>query len=148
MEWYWVLLIFFGVAGVLVWLGLKGKLGVSGMGIIKTISNALTTLTTTLATVTENTTIDIMALVMQLVDKAVLAAENAYYNNLITADQRYSLCMTYFNEMLTAAKVTLDAPQRSIIDALIKASCEQLGHPIEITTPETAPADPATVTAK
>ena len=77
---------------------------------------------------------------MQLVEKAVHAAENAYYNNLITADERYSLCMKYFDEMLVAAGITLEESQRKIVDALIKAACEELGHNTVTTEPITASA--------
>ena len=143
MAWYWVLAIivgFFAVAGFLVWLGLKGKLGVSGMNLITKIMNALTDISAAVSAATENSTIDVIALVMQLVEKAVHAAENAYYNNLITADERYALCMQYFDEMLVAAGITLDEAQRNIVDALIKAACEELGHNTVITEPIAASA--------
>ena len=131
MEWYWVALIIVGslaVVGLLIYLGKKGALGKSGMAIIAQISSALSTLTTTIAAATENTAIDALAVVIQLIDNAVLAAENAYYNDEITAEQRHDLCLKFFDKLLEAAGITLTIAQQNVIDALIRAACENLGH--------------------
>jgi hypothetical protein len=131
MEWYYVLAIIAGsllTVGFLIYLGMKGVLGKSGMSIISQISTGLSALISTIAAATENTAIDIMAFVMQLVKSAVSAAENAYYNDEITADQRFDLCQKYIDKMLEAAQISLTIEQWNIIDALIRAACEEMGH--------------------
>lgn len=121
-------LIFVACFAVLLLLGLRGKLNAAGMDIVKTVTGAITTLTTSIAAVTPNKTDDIMATIMQLVEKAVYAAENMYYNDHITANERYDTCMEYFNQMLNTAGIKLTDAWYSTIDVLIKAACESMGH--------------------
>ena len=140
MEWYWVLALilgFFVVVGGLILLGIKGKLGTSGMGMLAQITTALSALTTAISSATANTTDDIIAKVIQYINLAVLAAENSYYNNKITANERYSVCMSYFGKLLTAAGITLTDAQESIVDTLVKAACESMGHTVSISEDET-----------
>jgi len=131
MEWYWVvvmILAFFAVAGVFVWLGKSGKLGKHVMTTLVTVVDALSTIMDAVAGLTPNPVLDGFKLAMTLVEKAVKAAENAYYNGEITADQRRELCMKEFDALMAAAGVTLTDAQRDVIDTLIRAACEELGH--------------------
>ena len=131
MEWYWIAAIVLGGIGVLVgfyFLAKKGILGASGMSVLSKISSALTLLTNTLAAATENTALDMIATITAMVNTAVSAAENAYYNDEITADERYDLFQKYFDSLLTAAGIELTSEQQAIVDALVKAACEELGH--------------------
>jgi hypothetical protein len=131
MEWYFQLALILGsllIVGGLVWLGVKGKLKAASVKVISTITTALSTIAKAVATITENTAIDMLATITGWVNTAVLAAENAYYNNEITKDQRYDLFQKYFDKLLVAAGITLTIEQQNIIDALVRAACEELGH--------------------
>jgi hypothetical protein len=135
MEWYFVVSIIAGsivFVVLLIYLGMKGVLGKSDVSIMSNISGALSALVSTIAAATENTAIDVMAFVMQLVKQAVYAAENLYYNNEITADERYEKCMEYLDTLLAEAKITMTDSLREIIEPMIKAACEELGHSVEL----------------
>ena len=87
-----------------------------------------------LAASTENKALDIMGMLMQIVNKAVQAAENDFYNKLITASERYANCMKYFDEMVATTGLALTQDQRKIVDTLIKAACEEMGHTLDVAT--------------
>lgn len=128
MEWYWILAIAAAVLVGFYFLAKKGILGSPGMAILMKISAAMTLLTSTLAAATENSAIDMLATITSMVNTAVSAAENAYYNGEIPADKRYSLFQTYFDDMLAAAGIQLTIEQKSVVDLIVKAACENLGH--------------------
>lgn len=131
MAWYFVVLIilvFFGVIGLFAFLGAKGYLGKSTMRTVSTILSGLSLTTSTLASATENKVADIFALAMTLVDKAVHAAENAFYNGNITAEERKERCMKELDALLEAAGIELTGAQYAVIDTLIAAACEEMGH--------------------
>mgnify|MGYP000816700966 FL=1 len=91
MEWYYVLAVvaaFFGVILVFYWLAKKGVLNAPQMSVITNIVETLSKVIDTLADVTDLKTLDLINLVMDLVNKAVLAAENAWYNDEISKDER------------------------------------------------------------
>ena len=130
-EWYWVVLIVVGFIGIVValaYMGSKGVLNKQAMNVITALAGGATSITHAVAGATENTAIDIMDLVMTLVDKSVLAAENAFYNGYIDAEDRKHLCMTQFADLLNAAGITLTKAQMDVVETLIAASCEALGH--------------------
>jgi hypothetical protein len=148
MEWYEVLSIIVGSIGTValfIYLGMKGILSKSDMSIMSNISGALSALVSTIAAATENTTIDVIAFVMQLVKQAVYAAENLYYNKEITADKRYDKCMEYLDTLLAEAKITMTDSLREIIEPMIKAACEELGHTVELGVVEDVPDNEATL---
>lgn len=131
MEWYWVVTIiigFLGIGGLLVWLGKTGKLKGADMKLISSIIGAINTVANSLAIGTENHAIDVFALAMTLIEKAVLAAENAYYNAKITAEERHAVCMQEFEKLLEAADIVLTDAQLAVVDTLISAACEAMGH--------------------
>jgi len=137
MEWYWVVTIivgFFAIVGALIWLGKKGKLTAPDVGFIAKMVDILNTVATMLAASTENKALDIMGMLMQIVNKAVQAAENDFYNKLITASERYANCMKYFDEMVATTGLALTQDQRKIVDTLIKAACEEMGHTLDVAT--------------
>lgn len=136
MEWYYILAVvaaFFGVILVFYWLAKKGVLNAPQMSVITNIVETLSKVIDTLADVTDLKTLDLINLIMDLVNKAVLAAENAWYNDEISKDERKQYCMDRLNELLTAYHIELTETQWDVIDILIKAFCEQMGHTLETT---------------
>lgn len=131
MDWYWIVLIiagFLGVVGAFVYLGKTGKLSKKSFEIINAMVIGLSDLMEQVADATQNDAIDIIATVGAFVKQAVLAAENAWYNDQITADERYKACIKNLDNMLVAANIDLTETQMNIVDMLIKAACEELGH--------------------
>lgn len=131
MEWYWILAIivsFFAIAGVFAWLGKKGFLYSPQMKVITNIVNGLASIVGMLAEAADNVVIDTADQVMQLITRAVLAAENAYYNAEISAEERKDYCLNEFDKLLAAFHIELTEAQRNILDTLIRAACEEMGH--------------------
>ncbi len=127
MDWYWIVLLvvgFFGIAGLFVYLGINGKLSKKTMTFISGMMSALTQIMDQIDGFTENELVRNLNIAMTMIDKAVKAAENAWYNDEIQAEEREAYCMEQFN----AAGVTLTDAQLSVIKTLIAASCEELGH--------------------
>lgn len=131
MEWYWIVLMvigFFGIAGLFVYLGMNGKLSQKTMTFISGMMTALSQIMDQIDGFTENELVRNLNIAMTMIDKAVKAAENAWYNEEIEAEQREVYCMEQFNALMLAAGVTLTDAQLSVIKTLIAASCEELGH--------------------
>lgn len=130
-EWYWIILIiagFCGLAYLFVYLGSVGAINREGMKLLLGISGGASAIANTVADSTDTPVIDIFALLMSIVNKAVLAAENAFYNNEIKPEERHEVCMERLKEMLTAIGIELDEQYLGIIDTLIAAACEEIGH--------------------
>ena len=143
MEWYWVVALiigFFGVAGVFVWLGKTGRLNKQYMSAINTVVSSLTSAVSAIASATDNTVIDNFSIAMTLIEKSVYAAQNAWYNDEISAEERTDKCMENFNAMLKAAGITLTQAQTDVVSVLIKAACEEMGHG-DVEAKEAAEAD-------
>lgn len=131
MEWYWIVLLvvgFFGIAGLFVYLGMNGKLSQKTMSFISGMMSALTQIMEQIDGFTENELVRNLNIAMTMIDKAVKAAENAWYNDEIQAEEREAYCMEQFNALMLAAGVTLTDAQLDVIKTLIAASCEELGH--------------------
>lgn len=62
------------------------------------------------------------------VNKAVLAAENAWYNDLISKEERKDYCVERLKELLDAYKIKIGKEQWAVIDTMIAAACEEMGH--------------------
>lgn len=131
MEWYWIVLMvvgFFAIAALFVYLGISGKLSKKTMTFISGMMSALTQIMDQIDGFTENELVGNLEIAITMIDKAVKAAENAWYNEEITANQREDYCMEQFNALMEAAGVTLTEAQQGVIKTLIAASCEELGH--------------------
>ncbi len=98
------------------------------MKLLSSITGGATTISNAIAASTDNAAVDVMALIMTMVDKAVLAAENAFYNGDIKADERKDICINQFVELCEAAGIELTEAQMAVVETLIAASCEALGH--------------------
>lgn len=131
MEWYKIAAIiagFFGVIGVLAYLGAKGILTKKVVSTLSGILQPVDIGVEGVAEATESPVIDVMAMLVSLVNRAVLAAENAFYNGKITADQRHDVCMAQLDNFLEAAEINITVAQRQAVDGLVAAACEEIGH--------------------
>lgn len=132
MEWYWIALIivaFFALAWLLVHLGKKGILGTGDLGTIKQLTQAADMMMDAMAGVIgENEAHKVFDIIVGLVDKAVLAAENAWYNGEIEKDERKARCIEILGELLDANGVEMPESIRNVLDSLIAAACEAMGH--------------------
>lgn len=132
MEWYWIALIivvFFGLAWLLIHLGKKGILGAGDLGTIKQLTHAADMMMDAMAGVIgENEAHRVFDIIVGLVDKAVLAAENAWYNGEITREERKARCIEILGELLKANGIEMPESIRSVLDSLIAAACEAMGH--------------------
>lgn len=132
MEWYWIALIivaFFALAWLLVHLGKKGILGTGDLGTIKQLTQAADMMMDAMAGVIgENEAHKVFDIIVGLVDKAVLAAENAWYNGEITREERKARCIEILGELLKANGVEMPESIRNVLDSLIAAACEAMGH--------------------
>lgn len=132
MEWYWIALIivaFFGLAWLLIHLGKKGILGTGDLGTIKQLTHAADMMMDAMAGVIgENEAHRVFDRIVGLVDKAVLAAENAWYNGEITREERKARCIEILGELLKANGIEMPESIRSVLDSLIAAACEAMGH--------------------
>lgn len=132
MEWYWIALIivaFFALAWLLVHLGKKGILGTGDLGTIKQLTQAAGMMMDAMAGVIgENEAHKVFDIIVGLVDKAVLAAENAWYNGEIEKDERKARCIEILGELLDANGVEMPESIRNVLDSLIAAACEAMGH--------------------
>ena len=131
MDWYWIVLIiagFAGLVGAFIYLGKTGKLSKQNFGIISTMVIGLSDLMERVADATSNNAIDVVSTVAIFVKQAVLAAQNSWYNDEIYAEDRYAACKLNLQNMLEAANIELDDTQKGIVNLLIKAACEELGH--------------------
>ena len=132
MEWYWIVLIivaFFGLAWLLIHLGKKGILGAGDLGTIKQLTHAADMMMDAIAGVIgENDAHRAFDIIVGLVDKAVLAAENAWYNGEITREERKARCIEILGELLKANGIEMPESIRNVLDSLIAAACEAMGH--------------------
>lgn len=131
MEWYYIVGIiaaFFAIVILFYFLNKKGLLSAPDMKVISNIVSALTSIVDTISKATDIHIVEIMDMAMELVNKAVLAAENAWYNNEISKEQRKEYCMDRLKELLNAYQIELTEAQWAVVDTLIAAACEEMGH--------------------
>ena len=138
MDWYWVIGLiaaFIGVIALFWYMNRKGLITDDQMKSPTGVIGGLTAATTALAkTETGSEVFGIAEMVMTFVNKAVLAAENAWYNEEIERVDRYDFCIERLHEMLEAYGITLTDAQVNAVDTLISAACEEMGHAEEIVT--------------
>lgn len=132
MEWYYVAAIiaayFIALFGIM-YACKKGFISKENMSSISGIAGGLDTVAKVLATSNNgNQIFNIASMLTTFVNSAVLAAENAWYNNTIDKEQRHEYCIMKLSEMLEACGVVVPDEQMAIIETLIAAACEQMGH--------------------
>lgn len=60
------------------------------------------------------------------------AAENMWHNNEITKEERYDKCVELFWECLALYDVQLPEGYDVIMNGVIRAVCEKMGHMIQL----------------
>lgn len=135
MEWYWVLAIVAGFIAMtvgLMYVMRKYKLDEQTIRSVSGIVNGLTMVMNEVAKSVELPGFEIVNLVVSLVNKSVMAAENAYYNNTITREERKNYCIDRLRDLLIAYEIELNETQWKTVDTLISAACEEMGHTVAI----------------
>lgn len=131
MDWGIVLAIVVGwfvIAGALVWLGKAGKIGNKDVALLSTVMSSIDVALKAISESAGTNATNVMSLITTLVTKAVQAAENAYYNNVIDAEERTNYCIARLTELLAAANIVLTDAQVKVVNTLIAAACEEMGH--------------------
>lgn len=132
MDWYYVVAViaaFVAVVGVLIYLGKKGYISSELMRTIKTLVSGMSDLLAIFAKKNDqNQLVTVLDKATDLLEMAVLAAENMYYNGEITADQRYEICVDIFTELLTSYQIQVPESFVLTMRSLIAAMCETMGH--------------------
>lgn len=132
MDWYYVVAViaaFVAVVGVLIYLGKKGYVSSELMRTIKTLVSGMSDLLDIFAKKNnQNQLVTVLDKATDLLEMAVLAAENMYYNGEITADQRYEVCVDIFTELLASYQIQVPESFVLTMRSLIAAMCETMGH--------------------
>lgn len=132
MEWYYIIalvVMFIAIIAVLIYLGKKGIIGAEMINSLKTVIGGLSDLTDIFVDRNpQNPTADAIDKAMELLEKAVLAAENLWYNGKIDANERYGICVDIFTELLRVYEIDVSEKFIMVVDKLIAAACESLGH--------------------
>lgn len=131
MEWYWIVAIIAAFVGALVgfyFLQKKGIVSSVEMDGIVTLINGVYALIESLGLVVKNDVTKTFTIIVDLLRKAVYAAENLYYNNEITKEERKEKCLEIFDELMKANEIELTPAIASLLDSLIAAICEEMGH--------------------
>lgn len=134
MEWYWVLFImvmFAAMAGLLIYLGKKGYLSNEMFKGIQNIIGAVDDIVDIIDSSTEDDAVTVFNQIVDLVEMAVLAAENAWYNKEITKEERKARCLMILDDLLVANGITMSVPVKMVLDSLIAAACEAMGHTVQ-----------------
>lgn len=143
MEWYWVATIivaFVGLVALWVYLGKKGIVSQELMVAIKTLVANLSNVFDVLANAAPSQTTTVLDKAWELLEMSVQAAENMWYNGEIEKEDRYQKCVDLFVECLRVYDIELPAEYVNVMDAIIRATCEAMGHSVEAieTTTENA----------
>lgn len=136
MEWYLelgVIIAFLGSAVMLVWLGATGRFEKRNFDVLCYITSTIDSVIDHIRGTAETQELKMFSTISEIVKQAVYAAENAWYNSEITKEERYKNCIKNIDAMLVATGIELTMAQHEIVDVLIKAACEELGHWSEVT---------------
>lgn len=140
MEWYWVvavIAVFAGLVALWVYLGKKGIVSQELMATIKALVASLSDLFGTVANAAPSQTTIVLDKAWELLEMSVHAAENMWYNGEIAKEQRYEKCIELFNECLEIYDIELPDGYSLVMDSIIRAACEAMGHNREQSALET-----------
>ena len=135
MEWYYIAGIIAAFAlcvGGFVYLRKKGYVSAEQMKGLTNIITGLATLIGELSKKEQGGATDIIHNVVTLVQQAVLAAENDWYNEKITKEERKERCLEELYKLLAAYHIILTDSQWEVVDILVRAACEAIGHTPEL----------------
>lgn len=135
MEWYWIATIIVGFIGLLIgfyFLQKKGIVSKESMNMLKLLVDGVQFLVNNINNVFKNNVTDVFNTVVSLLQKAVYAAENLWYNKEIDKDERKAECLKIFDQLLIANGIELSPAIERVLDSLIAAICEEMGHTVKI----------------
>lgn len=130
MEWYEIVLVVMVVALplFLFFAKKKGWINADNMTVITEITKKLEEISKDIANKKNEPVYDIANLIITFVNKAVLAAENAWYHDEISKDERKEYSLKLMGQLFEAFEIVLSLEQWNTIDVLITAACEEMGH--------------------
>ena len=135
MEWYWIVTIiaaFFALVIGFYYLKKKGVVNDETMNMMKMLVDGIQFLAGSLDRAFQNRTTDVFDKVVSLLQKAVYAAENLWYNKEIEKEERKAECLKIFDQLLEANGIELTPAIEGVLDSLISAICEEMGHTLNI----------------
>ena len=139
MEWYWIITIiaaFFALIIGFYFLQKKGVVNSESMNMMKLIVDGIQFLASNLNIAMGIKATDIFDKVVSLLQKAVYAAENLWYNKEIEKEERKAECLKIFDQLLEANGIELTPEIENVVDSLIAAICEEMGHMVKIENAE------------
>lgn len=135
MEWYWVVAIimaFLGVIGCLGYLIKRGALSKKEIKLIDSMIDVFENALEVIGNKEDGVFYSVAKLVIELVDRAVAVAENAWYHGEIAREEREEYCMNELHNLLEGFEIELTEGQWQVMGSLIRAACEKLGHGVEL----------------
>ena len=135
MEWYWVVAIivaFFAVIGSLVYLFKRGIMSKKELNLIDSMVDVFENVLEVIGNKEDSAFYSAAKLIIELVDRAVAVAENAWYHGEITREEREEYCMDELHNLLEGFEIELTEGQWQVMGSLIRAACEKLGHGVEL----------------
>lgn len=135
MEWYWIVTIiaaFFALVIGFYFLKKKGVMNSESLNMLKLIVDGIQFIADNLNLVMKNQVTDIFDKVVSLLQKAVYAAENLWYNKEIEKEERKAECLKIFDQLLAANGIVLTPAIENVLDSLIAAICEEMGHTVKL----------------
>lgn len=135
MEWYWIVTIIVAFLGLVIgfyFMKKKGIVNNETMSMLRMLVDGVQFLVKSLDNVFQNRTTDVFDKVVSLLQKAVYAAENLWYNKEIEKEERKAECLKIFDQLLAANGITLTPAIENVLDSLISAICEEMGHTLNI----------------
>lgn len=131
MEWYWIVaqaVVVLGVLAAMFYLGKNGIMTAELMKAIKSVVEAVSTTFDWVAHAIPSSTTREQDKACELLEICVKAAENMWYNGEITKEDRYNTCQGLFNDALMVYGIELPAGYSLVMDSIICAICEAMGH--------------------
>lgn len=135
MEWYWVVAIivaFFAVIGGLIYLFKRGIMSKKELNLIDSMIDVFENVLEVIGNKEDSAFYSAAKLIIELVDRAVAVAENAWYHGEISREEREQYCMNELHNLLEGFEIELTEGQWQVMGSLIRAACEKLGHGVEI----------------
>lgn len=135
MEWYIIVAIIAGfaaVAGVAIYLISRGVMGKRELNLVNNLIDVVESALNVFSREEDSAFYGAAKLVLELVDRAVKVAENAWYHGEINKEERKDYCMDELHKLLDGFEISLTEGQWDVIDSLICAACEGLGHGVEL----------------
>lgn len=135
MEWYYVVAIIAGfaaVAGVAIYLISCGVMGKRELKLVSDLIDVVESALDVFSKEEDSAFYGAAKIVLELVERAVHVAENAWYHGEISKEERKEYCLNELHNLLDGFQISLTEGQWGVIDSLIRAACEKMGHGVEL----------------